>query len=104
EEAERKAKEEAERKAKEGAKKKEALRAAMRGDVSGVAGLEGGNADRNQAGGGGNDSGYGALVRNCVRPRVVYNVPPRQGSSNPTVQYRDTLTANGEPTDVQIRR
>ena len=127
EEAERKAREEAERKAKEEEarkaaaakkaaaekaaaekaaaekKKRDALRAAMRSDVSGVAGIPGGTADRNQAGGG-SDSGYGAQVRACIRPRVVYSVPMRQGNENPTVQYRVDLNPDGTPRNVRVVR
>src|SRR5690606_31952838 len=84
-------------------KKREALRAAMRSDVSGVAGIPGGTDDRNQAGGG-SDNGYGAQVRACIRPRVVYSVPMRQGSANPTVQYRVDLNPNGTPRNVRVLR
>src|SRR5699024_11332443 len=105
EEAERKAKEEAERKAQEeAAEKREALKRAMRGDASGAAGIPGATDSRNQAGGGGMDGGYGAQVRNCIHPRVVYNVPPRQGNENPTLQYRVYLNKDGRPGEVQIRR
>ena len=75
----------------------------MRGDALGAAGIPGGTADRNQAGGGGNDSGYGALVRACVKPRVTYPIPPRAGA-NPTVQFRVMLTPEGRVREVEIRR
>ena len=106
-EAERKAKEEAARKAaaeKAAAEKREALRAAMRGDALGVAGIPGGTANRNQAGGGGGDGGYASKVRDCVRPRVIYNVPPRAGSANPTVQYRALLNPDGTVRAVDVLR
>src|SRR5690606_1583808 len=93
----------AEKKAQEEAKLK-ALREAMRSDALGAAGMPGGTADRNQTGGGGGDGGYAAKVRACVRPRVVYNVPPRQGSANPTVQYRVQLESDGTVKNVTIRR
>ncbi|HLV28037.1 MAG TPA: cell envelope integrity protein TolA [Burkholderiaceae bacterium] len=108
--AEKKAKEEAakkaaaEKKAKEDAARREALRAAMRGDALGAAGIPGGSSDRNQAGGGGGDDGYAAKVRACIRPRVIYNVPPRQGSSNPTVQFRASLNPDGTVREVLINR
>src|SRR5690606_4982922 len=74
------------------------------GDALGAAGIPGGTANRNQAGGGGGDDGYAAKVRDCVRPRVIYNVPPRQGSANPTVQYRAQLNPDGTVKGVSIRR
>src|SRR5690606_17501458 len=107
--AEKKAKEEAaakaaaEKKAKEDAAKREALRAAMRGDALGAAGIPGGAADRNQAGGGGGADGYAAKVVACIRPRVIYNGPPRKGT-NPTVQFRASLTPDGKVQDVLINR
>jgi colicin import membrane protein len=75
----------------------------MRGDALEAAGIPGGTADRNQAGGGGNDNGYAAKVRACIRPRVAYPVPPRKGS-NPTVQYRANLNAQGYVTSVEVQR
>lgn len=107
--AEKKAKEEAarkaaaEKKAKEEAAKREAIKQAMRGDALGAAGIPGGTADRNQAGGGGNDNGYAAQVRACIKPRVTYPIPPRAGA-NPTVQFRVMLNAQGRVQDVEIRR
>jgi len=105
--AEKKAKEAAEKKAaaeKAEAAKRDALKAAMRGDALGAAGIAGGTADRNQRGGGGSDNGYASQVRACVEPRVVYPIPPRTGP-NPTVQYRATLdTTKGQVTHVEIRR
>jgi colicin import membrane protein len=76
----------------------------MRSDALGAAGIPGGTADRNQAGGSGGDDGYAAQVRACVRRGVVYSVPARQGSSNPTVQYRVELKSNGTVENVSIRR
>ena len=76
----------------------------MRGDALGAAGIPGGTADRNQAGGGGGDDGYAAKIRACIRPRVIYNVPPRQGSSNPTVQFRASLNTDGTVREVLINR
>src|SRR5690625_3098761 len=108
EEAERKAKEEAERKKRAEAErraaeqKREALRQAMRGDALGAAGIEGGSADRNQQAGG-SDAGWGAQIRACVQPRVTYPIPPRSGS-NPTVQYRVSLNASGNVTQVRLLR
>src|SRR5690606_14659615 len=107
EEAERKAKAEAERKAKAAAEKKakeEAFRAAMLGAGKEVAGAPGGTANRNQAGGSGGNDGYGAKVRACVRPRVVYNTPPRNGSNNPALQYRVDLNPDGTVRNVRITR
>lgn len=75
----------------------------MRGDALGAAGIAGGTADRNQSGGGGSDSGYAALVRQCVRPGVVYATPPRSGP-NPTVQYRVNLSGNGSVTGTRMLR
>ncbi|WP_017525292.1 cell envelope integrity protein TolA [Pusillimonas noertemannii] len=93
----------AEKKAKEEQAKRDAIRAAMRGDALGAAGIAGGTADRNQSGGGGTDSGYAALVRKCIRDGVVYPTPPRSGS-NPTVQYRANLDSSGHVTGVRILR
>ena len=106
-EAERKAKAEAERKAKAAADKKakeDAFRAALLGDGKQIAGASGGTADRNQVGGSGGDNGYGAKVRACVRPRVVYNTPPRSGSTNPALQYRVDLNSDGTVRNVRITR
>jgi colicin import membrane protein len=75
----------------------------MRSDALGAAGIPGGTADRNQAGGGGGDGGYAAKVRACVRPGVIYNVPPRSGS-NPTVKYNVKLNPDGTVDRVNIRR
>lgn len=93
----------AEKKAKEEQAKRDAIRAAMRGDALGAAGIAGGTADRNQSGGGGADSGYAALVRKCIRDGVVYPTPPRNGP-NPTVQYRANLDGSGHVTGVRILR
>jgi len=43
-------------------------------------------------------------VRACIRPGVVYNVPSRQGGSNPTVQFRVTLSPDGTVSQVQLNR
>ncbi|PAC23030.1 cell envelope integrity protein TolA, partial [Bordetella pertussis] len=95
----------AEKKAKEEAAKKaaadKALRDAFRNDALGAAGIPGGTADRNQAGGG-RDSGYGAKVRACVQPGVAYPPPPRAGSANPTAQYRVQLGSDGKVNGVTL--
>ena len=92
-----------EKAAKEAEAKRQALRAAMRGDALEAAGIPNGNADRNQRGGGGSD-GYAAKVRACVQPGVVYNVPPRNGSANPTASFRTRLGANGQVQGVDLTR
>ncbi|WP_368648730.1 cell envelope integrity protein TolA [Castellaniella ginsengisoli] len=92
-----------EKAAKEAEAKRQALRAAMRGDALEAAGIASGNADRNQRGGGGND-GYAAKVRACVQPGVVYNVPPRSGSNNPTASFRTRLGSNGQVQGVDLTR
>lgn len=112
-EKEKKEKEEKEKKlaeekkakeAKEAAAKKaaadQAFKDAMRGDVMGAAGIPGGTADRNQAGGG-NYSGYGAKIRACVQPGVSFPTPPQSGS-NPTVQYRVQLKSDGTVSGVKL--
>ena len=76
----------------------------MAGAGKQVAGAPGGTANRNQAGGSGGDDGYGAKVRACVRPRVVYNTPPRSGGNNPTLNYRVDLNADGTVRNVRITR
>ena len=103
--AEKAAKEKAakEKAAKEAEAKRQALKAAMRGDALEAAGIPSGNADRNQRGGGGND-GYAAKVRACVQPGVVYNVPPRSGSANPTASFRTRLGSNGQVQGVDLTR
>ena len=73
----------------------------MRGDALGAAGIPGGTANRNQRGGG-SDSGYAAKVRSCVRPGVVFDTPPRSGSSNPTTQYRVQLSSSGKVTGLNL--
>lgn len=75
----------------------------MRSAALGAAGIPNGTADHNQAGGGGNDNGYAAKVRACIRPRVAYPVPPRSGS-NPTVQYRANLSPKGLVEGVEVKR
>ncbi|WP_234356692.1 cell envelope integrity protein TolA, partial [Achromobacter xylosoxidans] len=93
------------KKAKEDAAKKaaadKALKDAFRNDALGAAGIPGGTADRNQAGGG-RDSGYGAKVRACVQPGVAYPPPPRSGSDNPTAQYRVQLGSDGKVNGVTL--
>jgi len=71
-----------------------ALSDAFRKDAMGPAGIPGGTADRNQAGGGRND-GYGAQVRACIQPGVAFPTPPQKGTENPTVQFRVSLEPNG---------
>src|SRR5690606_5728323 len=91
------------KKAQEEKAKRDAIKAAMRGDALGAAGIAGGTADRNQSGGGGNDSGYAAKVAKCIRDGVVYPTPSRNGP-NPTVQYRANLNSSGNVTGVRILR
>jgi colicin import membrane protein len=108
-EADQKAKEkaQADQKAKEAAaaaaKREQALRDAFRNDAMGAAGIPGGTADRNQAGGGRND-GYGAQVRACVQPGVAFPTPPRSGSTNPAAVYRVQLRPDGTISDVKLTR
>jgi colicin import membrane protein len=73
----------------------------MRGAAMEAAGMPNGTADHNQRGGGGND-GYAAKVRACVQPGVIFNVPPRAGSANPTVQFRTKLNSNGKVQDATM--
>ena len=113
EEAAKKAKEEAakvaaaEKKAKEEAAaraaKDQALKEMMRGDALGAAGIPGGTADRNQAGGG-RDDGYGAKVRACVQPGVSFPPPPRGSAGNPAAQYRVSLKPDGQIADVRLTK
>ena len=104
EEEERKAREEAERKAKEEEERKKAqLREAMQAAGREAAGIEGGTASRNQAGGGGDD-GYSARLRSCIKPRVIFNSPPRRGNNNPTLQYEASLDGEGRVLGVTIVR
>src|SRR5690625_3772623 len=104
EEEERNAREEAERKAKEEEERKKAqLREAMQAAGREAAGIEGGTASRNQAGGGGDD-GYSARLRSCIKPRVVFNTPPRRGNNNPTLQYEASLDGEGRVLGVTIVR
>ena len=53
---------------------------------------------------GGGSDGYAAAVRRCVKPGVIYDVPARNGTANPTVQYRTYLDAHGGVLKVDIRR
>src|SRR5690625_1004785 len=102
EEQERKEREEAERKAKEEQERKKAqLREAMQSAGREAAGIDGGTASQNQAGGGGDD-GYSARLRSCIKPRVVFNTPPRRGNTNPTLQYEASLDCEGRVLDVTI--
>ena len=121
EEAEKKAKEEAEKKAKEEAARKaaaekkakddaarkaaadQALRDAFRNDALGVAGIPGGTADRNQAGGG-RDSGYAGKVRACIQPGVAFPAPQRSGSANPTAVYVVRLKSDGTVSGLTLKR
>ena len=91
-----------EKAAKEAAAKRDALKAAMRGAAMEAAGIPNGNADRNQRGGGGGNEGYAAKVRACVQPGVIYNVPPRSGSGNPTARFRTHLASNGQVQGVDL--
>jgi colicin import membrane protein len=104
--ADKKAKEEADKKAKADADKKaaadKALKDAFRSDALGVAGIPGGTADRNQAGGGRND-GYGAKVKACVQPGVRFSPPPRE-KTNPTAQFRVDLRPDGTVSNVKLTR
>jgi colicin import membrane protein len=120
EETEKKIKEEAAKKAKEDAAKvaaekkakddaaqraakDQALKDMMRGDALSAAGLPGGTADRNQAGGG-RDDGYGAKVRACVLPGVSFPPPPRGAGGNPAAQYRVSLKPDGQIADVRLTK
>lgn len=98
--AEKAAKEKA---AKEAEAKRQALRAAMRGDALEAAGIPNGNADRNQRGGGGNDN-YGAMLRDRIKPRVIYNAPDRSDSANPTASFRVRVGSNGQVQSVDLLR
>jgi colicin import membrane protein len=104
--ADQKAKEDADKKAKADAAKKaaadKALKDAFRNDAMGAAGIPGGTADRNQAGGGSND-GYGAKVRACVQPGVAFPTPPRS-NANPAAQYRVDLRPDGTIASVKLTR
>ena len=104
--ADKKAKEEADKKAKADAAKKaaadKALKDAFRSDALGAAGIPGGTADRNQAGGGNND-GYGAKVKACVQPGVSFPTPPR-GNTNPAAQFRVDLRPDGTVANVKLTR
>ena len=106
EEADKKAKAEADKKAKADAAKKaaadKALKDAFRSDALGAAGIPGGTADRNQAGGGRND-GYGAKVKACVQPGVSFP-PPIRSNTNPTAQYRVDLRPDGTVASVKLTR
>ncbi len=66
------------------------------------AGIAGGTADRNQAGGGSND-GYGAKVRACVQPGVSFPTPARS-NTNPAAQYRVDLRPDGTIAGVKLTR
>ncbi len=104
--ADKKAKEDADKKAKADAAKKaaadKALKDAFRSDALGAAGIPGGTADRNQAGGGSND-GYGAKVKACVQPGVRFSPPPRE-KTNPAAQFRVNLRPDGTVSNVKLTR
>jgi len=106
EEADKKAKAEADKKAKAEAAKKaaadKALKDAFRSDALGAAGITGGTADRNQAGGGSND-GYNAKVRACVQPGVSFPTPPRS-NTNPAALYRVNLKPDGTIAGIKLTR
>ena len=85
------------------AAKDQALKEMMRGDALGSAGISGGTADRNQAGGG-RDDGYGAKVRACVLPGVPFPPPPRGAGGNPAAQYRVSLKPDGQIADVRLTK
>jgi len=70
----------------------------MRDDVLGAIGLADGTADRNQAGGGGDDR-YAAQIRACIFPNVSFPIPPRI-RANPTAQYRVQLSPDGRVTST----
>ena len=67
----------------------------------GAAGIPGGTADRNQAGGG-KDSGYAGKIRACIQPGVSFPSPARSGSNNPIVQYRVQLKSDGTVSGVNL--
>lgn len=83
--------------------RREALKDAMRDAALGAADIPNGATDRNHANRDVSDNGYAAKVRACIQPRVAYSVPPRSGS-NPTVEYRVTLSQTGMVESVEIRR
>ena len=97
--AEKKAKEEAAQRAA----KDQALKDMMRGDALSAAGLPGGTADRNQAGGG-RDDGYGAKIKACVQPGVSFPPPPRGAGGNPAAQYSISLKPDGQIADVRLTK
>jgi colicin import membrane protein len=75
----------------------------MRGDALSAAGLPGGTADRNQAGGG-RDDGYGAKIKACVQPGVSFPPPPRGAGGNPAAQYSISLKPDGQIADVRLTK
>lgn len=77
--------------------KGDALRAAMRGDVSSTAGIRGGQSDRNQVGGGGGNSGYARRVQQCVEPRLRFS-----GNQRLKVTYRVDFDSSFTPTGAKI--
>src|SRR5690606_41609844 len=57
-----------------------------------------------KAGGGVAEMGNAARRRAVYRHSVIFNVPPRQGSANPTVQFRASLNSDGTVREVLINR
>jgi colicin import membrane protein len=103
-EAARKAKEEAARKAEaEKVAREKALRDAFRNDVRGATGIAGGQASRNQQGGGA-DAGYAGQIRACIQPNVAFPPPVRSGNINPTAEFRVQLKSDGVVSSTSLRR
>ncbi|WP_051532292.1 cell envelope integrity protein TolA [Brackiella oedipodis] len=111
-EAEEKAKKEAAAKAKAAADAKKAaetkskantkgdsLRGAMRGDINSIAGIKGGQNDRNQRGGGGGSSAYIRAVQACVEPRLTF-----RGVQRLNLNYEVKLDASMRPISAKITR
>ncbi|MGE4341298.1 MAG: TonB family protein, partial [Pigmentiphaga sp.] len=67
------------------------LREAFQSAATRAAGIGGGTASRSQAG----DGGYGAMVRSCVQPGVIYPANRDSVSGNPYSIYRVQLDGNG---------
>ncbi|WP_143244820.1 energy transducer TonB, partial [Basilea psittacipulmonis] len=100
---EREAKRLAEQKAKAEKAKAEreaaALRAAMRGTATSVAGIAGGVNDKNQLGGAGGTSDYQRAVQSCVQPHLIFN-----GGTNLQLRYRVYLDEQRHPIRTEITR
>lgn len=75
------------------------MREAFQSSATAAAGLPGGTASRSQAGGGA-DSGYGALIRACVKPGVAYSANRDSVSGNPYVVFRVQLSGEGQQSGV----